>query len=66
MKETILGNEILPLENFLETIVKQRNLYEDIVRTDTSQHVSDFPQIIYKEIKLWTNKFQKLFLRNLK
>ena len=57
MKETILGNEILPLENFLETVVEQRDPYEDLMRTDTSERVSDFPQIIYKEIKLWTNRF---------
>ena len=57
MEEAILGNEILPLENFLETIVEQRNPYEDLVRTDAPEHVLDFPQISYKEIKLWTNRF---------
>ena len=43
MEEAILGNEILPFENFLETVVEQRNPYEDFVRTDASEHVLDFP-----------------------
>ena len=57
MKETIMENEILPLENFLETVVEQRDPCEDFMRTDASERVSDFPQISYKEIKLWTNRF---------
>ena len=43
MKETILENEILPLENFLETVVEQRDPYEDLVRADASWSVSVFP-----------------------
>lgn len=57
MKGTIIGNEILPIENFLRTIVEQRDPYEVLMHIDASEHVSDFPQISYKEIKLWTNKF---------
>ena len=34
MKETIIGNEILPLENFLETVVEYRNPYKVLVRVD--------------------------------
>ena len=57
MKETIMENEILPLENFLETVVEQRDPCEGLMRTDASERVLDFPQISYKEIKLWTNRF---------
>lgn len=40
--------------------------YKVLVRVDDAGRALDFPQISYKEIKLWTNRFQKLFLRNLK
>ena len=31
--------------------------YKVLVRVDDAGRVLDFPQISYKEIKLWTNRF---------
>ena len=42
MEEAILGNEILPIENFLGTIVEQRDPYEVLMHIDASKSVSDF------------------------
>ena len=39
MDETIMGNEILPLENFLETVVEQRYPYKVLVRVDNAGRV---------------------------
>lgn len=39
MEETIMGNEILPIENFLETVVEQRQPYKVLVLVDDAGRV---------------------------